>query len=76
MTREELNELAQKAGFGANQRATLRLKLQPFAALVAAAERDACAKVCEDSATPRNDAYQASYVLRDCAQDIRARGEK
>jgi len=48
MTREELNELAQKAGFGANQRATLRLKLQHFAALVAAAERDACKEICVD----------------------------
>jgi len=36
MNREELNELAQKAGFGANQRATLRLKLQHFAELVEA----------------------------------------
>jgi len=75
MTREEFNQMMQEAGFGANQRATLRLKLQRFAALAIAAEREACAKVCEDSATPRNDAYQASYVLRDCADDIRARGK-
>lgn len=32
--------MAEEAGFGANQRATLRLKLQRFAALVAAAERE------------------------------------
>ena len=41
-----------------------------------AAEREACAKVCEDSATPRNDAYQASYILKNCADDIRARSKK
>jgi hypothetical protein len=40
MTRNDIIRMAEEAGFGANQRATLRLKLQRFAALVAAAERE------------------------------------
>jgi len=39
-----------------------------FAALVAAAEREACAKVCDEVAESRGDADE-------CATEIRARGE-
>ena len=41
--------------------------LERFAALVAAAEREACAKVCE--------AYIAEMIGREMATAIRARGE-
>ena len=47
MKREEVAELASNAGFGGNQRNTLAVKLERFAALVAASERERCAKVCE-----------------------------
>ncbi len=57
MTREEFNQMMQEAGFGANQRATLRLKLQRFAALAIAAEREACAKMCEDWPTDEEYVY-------------------
>jgi len=40
-----------------------------FAALVAAAEREACAKVCDDWPVGRDDVYSIG-------QAIRARGEK
>lgn len=40
-----------------------------FAELVAAAERDACAKVCDDEATIEG-------VAQRCAAAIRERGEK
>ena len=40
-----------------------------FAELVAAAEREACAKVCDDEATIEG-------VAQRCAAAIRARGEK
>ena len=43
-----------------------------FAALVASAEREACAKVVEESSLP--DAY-SEPVLLDIADDIRARGQ-
>ena len=57
--------MAEEAGFGANQRATLRLKLQRFAALVAVAEREVCADVCA-----------GHYDTAQAAAAIRARGEK
>ena len=64
MTREQITRIAREAGFvgmdgdhGA---------LRRFAALVAAAEREACAKVCEDAPEPDG---------RDLADRIRARGE-
>jgi hypothetical protein len=43
--------------------------LQRFAALVAAAEREACAKVCDDWPNGRDDVYSIGVA-------IRARGEK
>ena len=46
--------------------------LQHFAALVAAAEREACAKLVEESSLP--DAYSEPALL-EIANDIRARGE-
>jgi hypothetical protein len=42
--------------------------LKAFASLVAAAEREACAKVCDEVAESRGDADE-------CATEIRARGE-
>jgi hypothetical protein len=45
-----------------------------FAALVAAAEREACAKVCDELAY--FDAGDSAEAMRHCAQDIRARGTK
>ena len=96
MTHEDIVRMEQEAGFGANQRATLRLKLQRFAALVAAytlsnidpskfmsfqegmeagclAEREACAKVCDDIDTE----YEGEDVLATwCAAAIRARGQE
>ena len=44
--------------------------LERFAALVAAREREACAKVCEE----RDDAY-GTFTVRECAAAIRARGQ-
>jgi len=68
MTREEITRMAREAGFvgfdGDNG------ALRRFAALVAAAEREACAKVC--------DAFQARDVgmqPAECAGAIRARGQ-
>jgi hypothetical protein len=64
MTREEITRLAREAGFvgfdGDNG------SLRRFAALVAAAEREACAKVCETF---------YNHEAKDCAEAIRARGQ-
>jgi hypothetical protein len=53
--------------------------LERFAALVAAAEREACAKVCDDLPLPpyvsNNDAHIWDVTCVDCAEAIRARGQ-
>lgn len=49
-------------------------KLFKFAALVAAAEREACAKVCESLITD-GDIYPGNFVLEACAKSIRSKSE-
>ncbi len=48
-------------------------ELERFATLVAAAEREACARVCEELPYPGNSDWQCGTL--DCAAAIRARGE-
>ena len=62
MTREDIIRMAQETGVTAE-----RVRdLVNFAALVASAEREACAKVCEDS---------VEYAGDTLAEAIRARGQ-
>lgn len=88
MNREDILQLAREAGFrvgpsrdGPDDVWGVGANLERFAALVAAAERDACAKVCdgirysgycppEDGAAP--DYYNGA--AEECAAAIRARG--
>jgi hypothetical protein len=49
-------------------------QLKKFIALVEAAEREACAKICESLIT-EGDPYPANFVLKTCAKTIRARNE-
>ena len=69
MDREEITRMAREAGFvgfdGSNK------MLRKFAALVAAAEREACAKVCDVLAVHPE---YASDITKVAAQAIRARG--
>lgn len=78
MTRDDITRMAREAGFvgmdgdhGA---------LRRFAALVAAAEREACAKVVENMKLEWGDqtniAQAERATIMDCAIAIRARGEK
>jgi len=81
MTRDEIISMAREAGFvfieqrdGSvlPEHSTL---IEIFAALVAAAEREACAKLCDeqhDRARTSTGAARANF----CAEAIRARGEK
>ena len=48
--------------------------LERFAALVAAAEREACARVCEDDVQTWS--HPGSITREECAAAIRARGQK
>jgi len=81
MNRDDINKLAREAGLLPilNEDAFQKWEwektnkvLERFAALVAAAEREACAKVCEDIDAE----YDGEDVLATwCAAAIRARGQ-
>ena len=66
MTRDDIIRMAEHAGFGMPvQVFQFRVEeLERFATFVAAAEREACAKVCE------------AYEFTPAAAAIRARGER
>jgi hypothetical protein len=73
MNRDDIIAMARRAGAhdDGNEVRFVELRyLERFAAIVAAAEREACAQLCES--------YGPARVLsgEDCAAAIRARGEK
>jgi len=74
MTRDDIIRMAQECGLIGMRPHRWRRKntltiLVCFATLVADAEREACAKVCDDEATIEG-------IAQRCAAAIRARGEK
>lgn len=85
MTREEIISMAREAGFEADEPAYdvwitdgyWADELERFAALVAAAEREACAAICDEMMRQLGEigetieAAGAGY----CAEEIRNRGE-
>ena len=71
MSRDSIVRMAREAGFIINDENPMTHSLERFAALVAAAEREACAKVCDDlkwKEPPLN-------FAENCAAAIRARGQ-
>ena len=73
MTQDEIIEMAIQAGYldlsPINRGMELK-ELEAFAKLVAAKEREACAKVCDElQDVPATEPHH-------CAEDIRARGEQ
>ena len=66
-------ELAKEAGFFEFNVEGWSKEFERFAALVAAREREACAKVCDDMA---NNPMTGVLYSWKCAAAIRARGEK
>ena len=76
MNRDDIIRMAEHAGFGMPvQVFQFRAEeLERFAALVAAAEREACAKVCESLITD-GDIYPGNFVLEACAKSIRSKSE-
>ena len=79
MTKEEIIRMAREAGMAdAHCESELSLLLLTrFASLVAVAEREACAKVCEDFAYGTS-AYEVHhrFAAYKCADLIRKRGEE
>jgi hypothetical protein len=86
MTHEEIIRMAREAGFserdamGRTAFLGNSYDIERFAALVAAAEREACAKVCDEKvdaeyATGKVDHNEMAWTQA-CAIAIRARGEQ
>lgn len=81
MTREDIIRMFHEAGESAGWKPGVGNPLvinylTHFAALVAAAEREACAKVCDPEPSPPNEAYivrNNKATMRRCAAAIRAR---
>ena len=48
LTKEQLNQFAEKVGFGGDQRNTYRVKLELFAKMIESAVMDQNAKLCEE----------------------------
>ena len=70
---KEIRDMAEKAGVLETDYYDNENAVEAFAALVAASEREACAKVCEDLFDPR---WQSEHnAASQCAEAIRARGE-
>ena len=68
MNREDIIRMAREAGLWPAVTDTFPKELQVFAALVASAEREACAIVCDDLWEDDGTAY-------DCAEAIRTLGQ-
>lgn len=71
MNRDEVQRLAEEAGLipSAHGKVCGIHAVERFAAMVAAAEREACAKVCDDQGNDSECPERATY----CAAAIRAR---
>ena len=74
MKRDDIIRMAREAGWPDSLVAPIIMaKLAEFAALVAAAEREACAKVCEQRSVDGNCYIEGSDEADGCAAAIRAR---
>jgi len=68
MTQDEIIEMARQAGFDEHH-AKFDTRIEAFAKLIAEAEREACAKVCEEVGV------WPALGPKHCAEGIRARGQ-
>ena len=79
MNQEDIIRMAREAGMYQDLNVSWSQSIQNFAALVAAAEREACAKVCDELPAPDiysdTDKSMWEVTCTDCGDAIRARGE-
>ena len=74
MTRDEIMRLLQECGFGTLlDHPIMTENMMRFGSRVAAAEREACAKVCEILGAEDDSFYAEFSRAKDCAAAIRAR---
>ena len=71
MTKDEIIRMAREAGLFTHKE--VQPELIAFVNLVAAQEREACAKVCEEIMQEHNPFDRQAGVARRCLDDIRAR---
>ena len=79
MDREDIIRMAQECQFAHYYESgdlVAMPQLERFAALIAAAEREACAKVCDAVQKKNEDDGAWMWEARNCAAAIRARGDK
>jgi hypothetical protein len=84
MTQNEIIDMARQVGFSVSGelilddagRTTITNRMEAFAKLVAAKEREACAKVCDELPPVGESKQWERATLKDCAAAIRARGEQ
>ena len=80
MNQEDIIRMAREAGMYQDLNVSWTQSIQNFAALVAAAEREACAKVCDELPAPDiysdTDKSMWEVTCTDCGDAIRTRGEK
>jgi hypothetical protein len=72
MNREDIIKMAREAGLSGLMEGGLIDYFERFAALVAAAEREACARVCRDLGR----GHGVAFAEFDCVEAIRARGQE
>ena len=73
MTRDEIIGMAREVGFDDFEQDDM---IERFAALVIAAEREACAQSCIEVGAIKGNSDDALDMADACAAAIRARGEK
>ena len=76
---ERIRKLAEQAGYAPLKPRTFaddlqEIFLQKFAELIAAAEREACAVICDAEADEFGGMSDGFYAAKNCAEAIRARG--
>ncbi len=76
MTKDDIIRMAREAGMSGLQEGGLLQNFETFANLVAAAEREQCAKVCESVKPFGPQLALQKATIEDCAAAIRERGEK
>ena len=77
VSREDIIRMAREAGFAdSNGVVHAFYQLERFAALVADAERNACAKVCDAVQKKNEDDGAYMWEARNCAAAIRARSKQ
>jgi hypothetical protein len=76
MTKDEIIEMGKRVGLWPAVTDIFAKELEAFAKLVAAKEREACAKVCEELPPVGESKQWERATLKDCAAAIRAIGEQ